>query len=347
MPAAAQQLDPTRSTASTVRGSIALRISVAALAAIGFVLSYDALRQMAVAVHIRGPLTYLFPLVIDGFIAIGVAALIILRAGPTGSRIYIWALVFTATGTSIWANALHAVRLNHLETGRSDELHLGDLSVALLSTVAPLALAGAVHLYILISRNTPTRTPNDGPGLPHAAAEPALSAVSATGTPVLNPAGSAGPNGTPTTERPTIASDPLASDRRSETADRHTAADTSISAPPPHPAPAQPTQRRTGRPPGAEFGQLLAIAREAVESHGETSRTVVENAIRDQGLPIGGERLTKIMKVLKSDADTTSDRPSHDPQTTMAAAASRSTSEEPSRSPLHAVPPIQAPPTHT
>ncbi|WP_230092042.1 DUF2637 domain-containing protein [Streptomyces olivaceus] len=132
-------------------GTAAIRAGIALLAAFAFALSYDALRQMAVAIHIRGPLTYAFPLVIDGFIAIGVGALLMLRSAPTRSRAYVWALVGAATITSIWANALHAVRLN--QQSRPGGLQLDDLTVGALSAIAPLALAGAVHLYIVIRRH--------------------------------------------------------------------------------------------------------------------------------------------------------------------------------------------------
>ncbi|MGW2993144.1 hypothetical protein ACWDA9_15740 [Streptomyces sp. NPDC001193] len=57
--------------------------AILALGAAGCALSYDALQQMAVAIHVRGFLTYLFPLLIDGFIAYGVRALIILRGAPS------------------------------------------------------------------------------------------------------------------------------------------------------------------------------------------------------------------------------------------------------------------------
>lgn len=127
------------------------RAVVMALGSVGCALSWDALQQMAVAIHVRGFLSYLFPLVIDGFIAYGIRALMVLRDAPLRSRLYVWMLVGTATAASIWANALHAVRLNEeaaLDTG----LRLGDTVVAVLSTIAPLALAGAVHLYILIAR---------------------------------------------------------------------------------------------------------------------------------------------------------------------------------------------------
>ncbi|MGW7723822.1 DUF2637 domain-containing protein [Streptomyces canus] len=127
------------------------RAVVIALGGAGCALSYDALQQMAVAIHVRGLLTYLFPLVIDGFIAYGIRALLVLRDAPLRARFYVWTLFGTATAASIWANALHAVRLNEENTSATG-LRLGDAVVAVLSTIAPLALAGAVHLYILIAR---------------------------------------------------------------------------------------------------------------------------------------------------------------------------------------------------
>lgn len=130
------------------------RAAVTLLGAAGCTLSYDALQQIAVALHIRPVLTYLFPLVIDGFIAYGVRALLVLRNAPFRARLYVWTLFATATTASVWANALHAVRLNQQISATG--LHLGDTTVGLLSTIAPLALAGAVHLHILITRaNTP------------------------------------------------------------------------------------------------------------------------------------------------------------------------------------------------
>lgn len=148
-PTTAQSLSPTAGTA-------AIRTGIALLAAFAFTLSYDALRQMAVAIHVRGLLTYAFPLVIDGFIAIGVGALLMLRTAPTHSRAYVWALVGAATMTSIWANALHAVRLNE-QSRQSGGLRLDDVTVGGLSAIAPLALAGAVHLYIVIRRHPAAR----------------------------------------------------------------------------------------------------------------------------------------------------------------------------------------------
>ncbi|WP_406324370.1 DUF2637 domain-containing protein [Streptomyces sp. NBC_01637] len=133
----------------------AIRTGVALLAVAAFALSYDALRQMAAASHIHPALTYAFPLVIDGFIAIGIGALLVLRTAPLSARLYVSALVGIATATSIWANVLHAIRLN--QQARHNGLALDDLTVGAISAIAPLALAGAVHFYLLIARR-PTAT---------------------------------------------------------------------------------------------------------------------------------------------------------------------------------------------
>ncbi|MGW5352502.1 DUF2637 domain-containing protein [Streptomyces sp. NPDC004031] len=134
------------------------RAAVTLLGAAGCTLSYDALQQIAFAIHVRPTLTYLFPLIIDGFIAYGVRALLVLRDAPFRARLYIWTLFATATTASVWANALHAIRLN--QQTPTTGLHLDDTTVGILSTIAPLALAGAVHLHILITRadNAPPTT---------------------------------------------------------------------------------------------------------------------------------------------------------------------------------------------
>jgi hypothetical protein len=133
------------------------RAAITILGGAGCALSYDALQQMAIAIHVRPALTYLFPAVIDGFIAYGIRALLVLHTAPFRARLYIWTLFTTATAASIWANALHAIRLN--QQTHTTGLHLDDTTVGILSTLAPLALAGAVHLHILITRHEPPPAP--------------------------------------------------------------------------------------------------------------------------------------------------------------------------------------------
>ncbi|KAB8161800.1 DUF2637 domain-containing protein [Streptomyces sp. 3MP-14] len=137
------------------------RYAIVGLGLAGCALSYDALVQMALAAHIRPPLTYLFPIVIDGFIAYGVRALLVLRTAPVRPRLYGWTLFIAATTASIWANCRHAINLNQPGT---TTLRLDDTTVAVLSAIAPLALAGATHLHILINRHS--HPPAASPSIP-------------------------------------------------------------------------------------------------------------------------------------------------------------------------------------
>ncbi|MFJ2818496.1 DUF2637 domain-containing protein [Streptomyces sp. NPDC087294] len=143
------------------------RSAIVLLGAAGFAFSYDALRQIALAIHARGSLSYLFPVFIDGFIAYGVRAIVLLRHQRFGARLYAWFLFLAATGASLGANALHAVTLNDSPLAGRSALHLADSVVGVLSTLAPLALAGSVHLYILMARTAEQSVPDGaetGPG---------------------------------------------------------------------------------------------------------------------------------------------------------------------------------------
>ncbi|WP_269855183.1 DUF2637 domain-containing protein [Streptomyces sp. RPT161] len=248
------------------------RAAIIGLAAAGFALSYDALRQTAEAIHVRGALTYLFPLVIDGFIAYGVRALLILRGAAFTARAYVWTLFLASTAASVWANTLHAVRLNDQTPIRSG-LHLGDTAVGALSMIAPLALAGAVHLGILIARHTAVPAPDAGANdwtdavNDHAASGPTLP----TGTTQTGPDSDDTDDGT-------------RAQSLEPQADREAAA----------------RRKRTGRPPGASMDQLLAVARPAVAEHGVTV-AAVQQAIREASLPIGSARFTQLMNLLRAE----------------------------------------------
>ncbi|MFF7166846.1 DUF2637 domain-containing protein [Streptomyces sp. NPDC008086] len=143
------------------------RTAIVLLGSAGFAFSYDALRQIAVAIHARESLSYLFPVFVDGFIAYGVRAIVLLRNRHFGARLYAWVLFLAATGASLGANALHAITLNHGPQAGRSALHLSNSVVGVLSTLAPLALAGSVHLYILMARtaeHTVRDEANHGPG---------------------------------------------------------------------------------------------------------------------------------------------------------------------------------------
>ena len=261
------------------------RLVVLLLGAAGCVLSYDALRQVAFAIHVRPALTYLFPVVIDGFIAYGVRALLVLRDAPLRARLYVWALFTTATVASTWANALHAVRLNQLPSG-GGELHLGNATVGILSTLAPLALAGATHLQILITRHgRATGTHSSTPRT--AVRQQATTGAAAEPEPVHEAAPSAEPV---TDSRPRPQSHVVLDDVEGGT---------------PAAAAFESGQRERaprGRPPGGSFQELLTIARPAVGAQGRLSRRVVGQAIRAAGRTISDQRLTELMAVLRDEA---------------------------------------------
>ncbi|MCC9707135.1 DUF2637 domain-containing protein [Streptomyces sp. MNU76] len=336
------------------------RAAIVALGTAGCALSYDALQQMAVAIHVRGFLTYLFPLVIDGFIAYGVRALVVLRAAPLGARAYVWTLFGTATAASIWANALHAVRLNEQQT-TTGRLRLGDTTVGVLSTLAPLALAGAVHLYILIARRVTEETVPAHPGHLTSAGHPAdrieVERAAATGHPKATSAGQVTPGHQPAaltrtpgqdTDREPVTSDKLGQDARTAVGQGTSGqliggeigpVTEPVAGPTPPGARTPLRSGDQGGHPGARAAgdarphgdrpvsattdtnpvsrpqppaggdrvsdpvtdQLLPIARKAVTETGRTTRAVVAEAIRGQGLPLSNDRLTELMRTLRDD----------------------------------------------
>jgi hypothetical protein len=259
---------------------------------------------MAVAAHISGPLTYLFPLVIDGFIALGVTALLILRTAPLHSRLYVWTLVTLATGTSIWANALHAIRLN--EQAR---LHLNNATVGALSAIAPLALAGAVHLYLVINRHLTANKPaaTEPPTATAPSSEPPTSTAKHAANATL--AGHA-ESATTTTAKPAPKPPtPPAAATQAVPATAVTPATPAAPAKAPLPATAQPRKAAPssgGRKPRATEAYLLELARRIRSETGHVSRTPVENAARAQGYTVDRTRAKKAVDaVLEEEAVTT------------------------------------------
>ncbi|MCN9240709.1 DUF2637 domain-containing protein [Streptomyces sp. RY43-2] len=325
------------------------RAAVVALGGAGCALSYDALQQMATAIHVRGLLTFVFPLVIDGFIAYGVRALLVLRTAPLAARCYVWTLFGTATAASIWANALHAVRLNQQQHDGAG-LRLGDLTVGVLSTLAPLALAGAVHLYILIARRATEAGPSGHPESVRTdrvtGDRPDTYPTRGGGGPVPVTVGHRAELPSPDTGRPAVTKGPDTS--ATHTSDTPSGQQEKLVEPEPepehggrdadqggHPAlrhrpvtrpePAKrpdttsvaareisPTARPdTGarKPTPVTDEQLLVIARQAVTEAGDLTRKVVADAIRGHGHGLGNDRLTVLMQHLRKEAEQAPDTP--------------------------------------
>ncbi|MGR3936258.1 DUF2637 domain-containing protein [Streptomyces sp. BRA346] len=256
---------------AAVRGSRSIRVGIVLLAAFGFALSYDALRQMAVAGHVRGPLTYLFPLVIDGFIAIGIVALLILRGAPLRSRLYVWTLIGAATGTSIAANVVHAIGLNE-----GTRLRLNNTTAGALSAIAPLALAGAVHLYLVMNRHLADDTVAEA----RPATAPAVSAKPGDGRQI----------------RQELASD----------------ANTMAPARTSSPAPAPEAKPGATKIPSAEKAprsrqrtvpeeKLLATARALGAETGQVPRTALEEAVRAKGYTVSKDDAKKAADAVRAE----------------------------------------------
>ncbi|WP_326797282.1 DUF2637 domain-containing protein [Streptomyces sp. NBC_01808] len=260
---------PQPSDASTpIPGAVAIRFGIALLGTAGFTLSYDALRHMAVASHVREPLAYVFPFVIDGFIAIGIGTLLLLRTAPLRSRLYVWALVGIATAVSIAANALHAIRLNEQPRPDTGGLRLDDFTVGALSAIAPLALAGAVHLYLLVRRHT--NATHSATRDRHTTASPA----------------------TPPTKMPKNPPKPAPAETATITGEQVAE------------APAESRSRPRGRQPSAALGELVAIGRNAPLGRDDrVSRRSVEKAIRAAGHTIGKDRLVQVTHQLQAERD--------------------------------------------
>ena len=343
--------------------------AILALGAAGSALSYDALRQMAVAIHVRPQLTYVFPLLLDGFIAYGVRAVVLLRRAALHARAYAWSLFSAATAASVWANALHAVTLNNEAAQRpSTGLRLSNLTVGILSTLAPLALGGAVHLYIVIARHHSTEDADTqagdqahGPGQTTADATPVtglrqtadrtravltsprrrtqrtVRAWPAVDRPPVSPAAGEEAAGHPPQETAApqaAAAKPPADDQLTGAVDlalaEHAQADRqaedAVLAPQGEtggPAVSPGVDRGQGvlpgswgpatraevmrRPaltarvdPAAELDALLPIARDAAAQAGRLNRAVVAEGIRASGYRISSERVTEVMKVLRT-----------------------------------------------
>ncbi|MFB6619014.1 DUF2637 domain-containing protein [Streptomyces sp. NPDC056367] len=283
------------------------RAAIVTLGAAACALSYDALQQMATAIHVRGFLTYLFPLVIDGFIAYGVRALLVMSTAPLTARTYVWTLFGSATAASIWANALHAIRLNQQQPSGAG-LRLGDLTVGILSILAPLALAGSVHLYILIARRAEVS------GVPGQQDDRDGRPVRPT---VPRPVTAGRPSGLPADRTGQASHLPVTPERRivqltgaNRAGDQNPAG--SRPAPAVHQHPTMPPAPRPAR--GLRTAQLapqdtippvddlLLIARRAVTEAGKATRQVVADAIRGQGLPLANDRLTGLMDQLRTEA---------------------------------------------
>ncbi|MGY3336408.1 cytoskeletal protein RodZ [Streptomyces filamentosus] len=227
-------------------------------------------------------------------------ALLILRTAPLRSRLYVWTLVTLATGTSIWANALHAIRLN--EQAR---LHLNNATVGALSAIAPLALAGAVHLYLVINRHLTANKPaaTEPPTATAPSSEPPTSTANRATTATL----AATPESATTAKHASKPPTPPAAATQAVPATPITPA-TPAKAPLPATASSEKAAPSSGgRKPRATETYLLELAHQIHSETGHVSRTPVENAARAQGYTVDRTRAKKAADAVLEEAAVTKD----------------------------------------
>ncbi|NLC98321.1 MAG: DUF2637 domain-containing protein, partial [Actinomycetales bacterium] len=127
-----------------------LAIGVGLLAVGAFTLSFDALRSLAELAGIRQELTFLWPLVVDGFIIVATVSAVIMSGRGWRVAWYPWATLLCFGTISVIGNALHA------QAHASSTLGIG--VAAMVSAVPAVALLLASHLFVLVMPNTARRT---------------------------------------------------------------------------------------------------------------------------------------------------------------------------------------------
>lgn len=120
-------------------------------------LSWSALTTFARAANVWDRIAWIYPVVVDGQMAVATVAGFVLRRAPLGTRAYVWAMIGASIAVSVVGNAAHA-------TGAQ----LAPAAAAAASAVPALALAASLHLAIVIVRAvapapTRARTATDPP----------------------------------------------------------------------------------------------------------------------------------------------------------------------------------------
>lgn len=117
-------------------------LGVVGLAAAGFWLSFQALRDLAVRSGIDPELSFLWPLIVDGFIVVATAAAFGLKRRGRRVTWYPWAALILFAGLSVAGNAAHAVNV--------ETVSVPVWVATVVSSVPAVALLIASHLLIVL-----------------------------------------------------------------------------------------------------------------------------------------------------------------------------------------------------
>lgn len=117
---------------------MALTVAIALMA---FILSFDALRTLAVACGVQPGLSWMFPLIVDAPVLAFTWATWVFKTRGLGQA-YPWAMLLVFSAVSLVGNALHA---HPVET---NGLLLPDWGASLLMTMPPVALLATSHMIV-------------------------------------------------------------------------------------------------------------------------------------------------------------------------------------------------------
>jgi|GEM_PF-1143352 len=127
-------------------------IAVVALAAGAFTLSFAALRDLAAAAGIDHGLSFLWPLIVDGFIVVATLSAFSLRDRGPATTWYPWAALVLFAGLSVAGNALHMTTLP------PELVTVPQWIAVVVSSVPAIALLIASHLLVVML-NDPSQNP--------------------------------------------------------------------------------------------------------------------------------------------------------------------------------------------
>ena len=130
-------------TALGVLAGLVATAGVLAVVTAAFALSFDAIRDVARAAHIRPDWAWMYPVSVDGAMSTAAVCGVVLRR--MGRRnVYPWAVVIVGAGISVVCNALHA----YVGAGGIELPAQWAMGV---SSVPPLLLAMSVHLLVILA----------------------------------------------------------------------------------------------------------------------------------------------------------------------------------------------------
>lgn len=127
-----------------ILAGVVAAVGAIAVIAAGFTLSFDAIRAVGRAAHMRSEWAWLFPVSVDGAMAVATVAAVVLHRLTGKHAVYPWMVVLAGAGISVACNGLHA-------TGERGEALTLDPEVRFtVSTLPAVMLTLSVHLLVIL-----------------------------------------------------------------------------------------------------------------------------------------------------------------------------------------------------